>query len=87
MSKVDVSILNKNIREFGELINTLERNYHCDWNDHIHDTFLEFNRNAKNLYDSSSELCRMCSNINDNSFNNDSLKDEAERIIREVDSL
>ena len=83
----DVSILNKSINEFGELINDLERKYHCEWNDHIHDTFSEYNQNTKSLYDSSSELCRMCCSINDTSFNNDDLKSEADNIIREVDSL
>ena len=87
MSNVDLSPLNSEINELSELVTLLENKYQCNWDDAIHDSFIEYNKGVKSNLESFVKIYEYLTRINNTSFNNDGLLSETENILHEVESL
>lgn len=87
MSKVDLSPLNSEINGLSELVTLLEQKYQCNWDDVIHDSFIDFNKGVNSDLASFQKIFEYLTRINNTSFNNDELLSETESILHEVESL
>lgn len=89
MKSVDLSPLNKNDTEFQRTVTELSGKYRCEWNDSVHDSFLQF---VKTMEDHSQTLHRISGKAESifsevEQVDMDKLCSTADNLVSEADSV
>ena len=87
MISIDISQINKVSLEYQKMSADLIQNHKGLWDDPVHDSFVEYNKQIKSSNENISKIYDSTNDVASTAFNNQELISKADSVLNEVKAL